>query len=412
MSDENAQPGPRKQRMGQPARPEPVVPVAAESITPAAPTEPAAPKRTRMGAPGQSPLAGPARRMGAAPAAAPTASTEPAAVRTRMGEGAAATARMEMPTATSTAPVAAAEVRQSGPWGKRIVAVAALLVLGVGLVLLARWLRTLPEVQSFLVSYPGHSELPESAPPGLPAWIGWQHFFNMFFMVLIIRTGLQVRYEKKSPGSWQPKADSFFSPKGATPKKVSLTQWVHQSLDVLWMLNGLVFVVLLFVTGQWMKIVPLSWDIIPNALSSALQYASLDWPLENGWIHYNALQVLAYFTTVFIAAPLAALSGVRFSTWWPDKNSKLTKLYPVEIARAIHFPVMIYFVIFIVIHVFLVFFTGALRNLNHMYTSRDLVDGWGLAIFTLSLLVMAAAWWLTQPLFMRPLAARTGTLSK
>ncbi|WP_218157734.1 hypothetical protein [Saccharopolyspora shandongensis] len=31
------------------------------------------------------------------------------------------------------------------------------------------------------------------------------------------------------------------------------------------------------------------------------------WPTENGWVHYNALQQLAYFTTVFVAAALPEL---------------------------------------------------------------------------------------------------------
>jgi thiosulfate reductase cytochrome b subunit len=46
----------------------------------------------------------------------------------------------------------------------------------------------------------------------------------------------------------------------------------------------------------------------------------------------------------------------------------------MEWARAIHFPVMIFFCGFIVIHVFLVMTTGALKNLNHMYAARDVVD--------------------------------------
>ncbi|MEU5849212.1 hypothetical protein [Saccharopolyspora shandongensis] len=49
----------------------------------------------------------------------------------------------------------------------------------------------------------------------------------------------------------------------------------------------------------------MDWEVFPNALSAALQYASLDWPTENGWVHYNALQQLAYFTTVLVATPLA-----------------------------------------------------------------------------------------------------------
>ncbi|MCP3426954.1 cytochrome b/b6 domain-containing protein [Rothia sp. AR01] len=299
-----------------------------------------------------------------------------------------------------------------GPWSRRLLWLGVLLVVAVAVVIVVRWLRTFPEVQQFLVDHPGHSALPQNAPVGLPAWLGWQHFLNMFFMVLIVRTGLQIRLEKKAPAYWKPKERSFFAPKGATPKKVSLTQWLHQCLDALWILNGTVFIVLLFTTSQWMRIVPTSWDIFPNAVSAMVQYLSLDWPTENGWVYYNALQVLSYFVTVFIAAPLAVASGIRLSTWWPDQNARLSKLYPVEVARALHFPVMLYFVGFIVVHVFLVFFTGALRNLNHMYASRDAGDWWGLVIFAGSLVVLVAAWFLTQPLFMRPLAAKTGTLTK
>lgn len=290
--------------------------------------------------------------------------------------------------------------------------IAGLVVVAVAVVLGARWLRTLEGVQEFIATYDGHSTQLEAAPEGMPWWMGWQHFFNMFLIVLIIRTGLQVRTERKPPGYWTAKKGSFFSPKGNTPKKVSLSQWLHQVLDVLWVLNGLIFVVLLIVTGHWMRIVPTDWDVFPNMLSGAIQYASLDWPTENGWVHYNALQTVAYGFTVFIAAPLAILSGIRFSTWWPQNAEKLNKIYPVEWARATHFPVMLYFVGFTIVHVFLVFFTGALANLNHMYTSRDVVDWWGLVIFLVSLVVIAAAWFLTKPLFTTPIAARMGKVSK
>jgi hypothetical protein len=57
------------------------------------------------------------------------------------------------------------------------------------LVLVARWLVGLPAVESFVSDYPGHSELPQDAPTGFPAWLAWQHFLNAFFLLLIIRTG-------------------------------------------------------------------------------------------------------------------------------------------------------------------------------------------------------------------------------
>ena len=85
------------------------------------------------------------------------------------------------------------------------------MLLGVGavaaaamLVLAARGVTTLPGVPDFLASYPGEYDLPDTAGPasrGGP----WQHFFNVFLMVLIIRSGLQVRTEQKPPAFWTPK---------------------------------------------------------------------------------------------------------------------------------------------------------------------------------------------------------------
>jgi len=257
-----------------------------------------------------------------------------------------------------------------------------------------------------MATYPGETPLPEGAPVGFPAWLAWQHFFNVFLIVLIIRSGLQVRSERRPPATWTPRWS-----KGGQGR-ISLTLWFHQSLDVLWLVNGLVFVVLLFATGQWMRVVPMSWEVIPNAVSAGLQYLSLDWPLEDGWVNYNSLQVLAYFATIFLAAPLAAITGVRMSGIWPKSAATLNRIYPVEWARAVHFPVMLYFVGFIVVHVALVFLTGALRNLNHMYAAQD-ADGWlGFWIFIASLIVIAAAWIAARPTVLAPIAGLLGRVGR
>lgn len=291
-------------------------------------------------------------------------------------------------------------------WGVPAALVALVLV-----VLLAKWLRELPAVSAFLVDYPGHSELPDGAPVGFPAWLAWQHFLNGFFLLLIIRTGWQVRTTTRPSGHWTRNNKGLIKTK-TPPTKITLELWFHLTLDALWILNGVVFAILLFATGQWMRIVPTSWDVFPNALSAALQYASLNWPTENGWVNYNALQLLTYFLTVFIAAPLAFISGIRTSSAWPKKAAALNKAYPIELARAIHFPVMIYFVAFIVVHVFLVLATGALRNLNHMYAVSD-GDGWlGFWIFLVSVVVMVAAWFLARPIFLRPIASLMGKVSR
>jgi hypothetical protein len=291
-------------------------------------------------------------------------------------------------------------------WGVPAALVALVLV-----VLLAKWLREVPAVSSFLVDFPGHSELPEGAPVGFPAWLAWQHFLNGFFLLLIIRTGWQVRTTTRPSGHWTRNNKGLIKTK-TPPTKITLELWFHLTLDALWILNGVVFAVLLFATGQWVRIVPTSWDVFPNALSAALQYASLNWPTENGWVNYNALQLLTYFVTVFVAAPLAFISGIRTSSAWPKKAAALNKAYPIELARAIHFPVMVYFVAFIVVHVFLVLATGALRNLNHMYATAD-GEGWlGFGIFLASVAVMVAAWFLARPIFLRPVASLMGKVSR
>ena len=263
--------------------------------------------------------------------------------------------------------------------------------------------------QSFLEAYPGPAPMPEGAPVGIPVWLNWAHFFNMFLMVLIIRTGLQVRGQRKPEAYWRPK-------KGG--KKISLVLWFHLVLDVLWVLNGVIFTILLFATDQWMRIVPTSWDVFPNAVSAGLQYLSLDWPTENGWVYYNALQQLAYFVTVFVAAPLAIASGARMSMWWRNEWKTANKLFPAPVARAVHFPVLVYFLVFVVVHVGLVLTTGVLRNLNTMYAARGSVDpneyasDWtGLIMFLVSLVVVAAAVVVARPQFLAPVARLTGEVS-
>ncbi|WP_436448608.1 cytochrome b/b6 domain-containing protein [Microbacterium sp. I2] len=318
------------------------------------------------------------------------------------------------PAAREAAPPA--EPKRIGPftklqWSGAVIVGGAGLLYAAGMaVALVRWLLSTQWGVDFLAAYPGEYHLPETAPVGFPAWLGWQHFFNVFLMVLIIRSGLRVRTEKRPTVFWSPRSNNR--------RKISLTLWFHQSLDILWVVNGVIFVVLLFLTGQWMRIVPTSWEVFPNALSATLQYVSLDWPTENGWVNYNSLQQLAYFATVFLAAPLAIITGVRMSGIWPKNAKALNKAYPVEWARAVHFPVMLYFVLFIFVHVVLVFATGALRNLNHMYAAQGSADpdayamNWtGFWIFAVSILVIAAAWVAARPLVLAPIARLFGKVS-
>ncbi|WP_426518245.1 cytochrome b/b6 domain-containing protein [Diaminobutyricibacter sp. McL0618] len=391
-------------------RDDPPVP-AVEAPTPAV-EAPAAAPALRRGLPRVTPSEPPAS-VGAAVVTQPEPAAEPA----EQPAAAPAAAPAAEPAVVPAQPVVRkAEPRQYGPYtraqwvGAVAVSVAVLVLLAAIVVALAQYLVSLPSVRDFLATYPGANPLPADAPVGLPAWLGWQHFLNTFFLVLIVRSGLQVRRDKRPAAFWA---------RRGSRRRISLTLWFHQSLDILWIANGIVFVILLFTTGQWMRIVPTSWAVFPNALSATLQYLTLDWPTENGWVNYNALQQLAYFTVVFVAAPLAIITGVRMSGVWPKRAATLNRLYPVEWARRVHFPVMVFFVAFVVVHVALVLTTGALRNLNHMYAALGSTDPHayagnpiGFVIFVLSLVVIGAAWVAARPLVLAPIASLFGKVSR
>lgn len=280
-------------------------------------------------------------------------------------------------------------------WGAALVALAAIGVLA------ARWFVGTDTGASFIERYDGRQPLPDGAPVGFPAWLTWSHFFNMFLMAMIIKTGLTQRTEKKPAAYW--------APRSRPREKISVNLWLHIVLDLAWIVLGVIFYILLFATGQWMRIVPTSWETIPHAVSAGLQYLSLDWPSENPWVYYNSLQELSYFLVVFVASPLAIVSGARMSPLWPKQWNFL----PMRAARAIHYPTMLFYVIFLVIHVALVLTTGVRGNLNAMFAATDDPTGWtGTILFFIAMAVIAGGWALARPMFVAPLAAKTGNVTQ
>jgi thiosulfate reductase cytochrome b subunit len=64
-------------------------------------------------------------------------------------------------------------------------------------------------------------------------------------------------------------------------------------------------------TGEWHRLVPQSWSIIPGAWHSFLEYTSFHLVETLG--AYDALQPLSYFGIAFIVAPLTTATGVAMS---------------------------------------------------------------------------------------------------
>ena len=312
-----------------------------------------------------------------------------------------------------------------------------LLPLGiVGLVLSIAVVREMTRYgwyQDFITRYPGTSmDYVDPVDSGFPWWLRWQHFLNLLFMMFMIRAGLQIladhprlyvniackpdtewmrlrdavpadRRDPEDPQRvWTAKQDSVALPKHVglpgIRHTIGLARWWHFTFDLLWLINGVVFMILLFSTDQWKRLIPTSWDVFPNALSTALQYLSLELPENAGFSTYNALQLLAYFITVFIAAPLAVVTGLLQAPAIAGRFGTSTGLLNRQVARTVHFGVLVWMLSFIVIHTLMVFATGFVGNVNHITLGTDTNSYLGVALYLAWMAVVVAFWLVASPL--------------
>jgi DMSO/TMAO reductase YedYZ molybdopterin-dependent catalytic subunit len=118
-------------------------------------------------------------------------------------------------------------------------------------------------------------------------------------------------------------------------------------------------------------------------------------------VAYNSLQLIAYFVTIFVAAPLALITGLGMSPALSTRFKRISRVLSIQTARSLHFLVLVWFLAFIVAHVALALTTGALRNLNHIYAAQDGGSWAGFWIFAASMVVVIVAWVAATPLTLR-----------
>ncbi len=299
-----------------------------------------------------------------------------------------------------------------------------LLVAGVAI---AQGLRQIPSVQAFIEHYPGAPASAAVVTSGFPLWLRINHFLNLFFMAFIIRAGVQIladhprlywhrdctpgtdwfRFQKPVPTGrvWTAKDDSVTIPSWlgipGLRHSIGLARWWHFSVNTLWVLNGIAIYVMLFSTNQWHRLVPTTWEVIPNSASVALQYLSLTFPIDHSWTRYNSLQQLAYFATVFIAAPTSIVTGFMQSPSLSNHLGWFGRLLNRQRARSIHFLALWWFLLFILAHVTLVFITGARVNLNMMWAGVHDASWSGFMVFVPLITLVAVTWWLASPFTIR-----------
>ncbi|MEO6804582.1 MAG: molybdopterin-dependent oxidoreductase [Edaphobacter sp.] len=260
-----------------------------------------------------------------------------------------------------------------------------------------------------------------SGPHGFPGWVRWTHFFNFLFLMLLIRSGLSILMDHPrlyfnddcTPGSewirftpirvpkdrvWTAKDDArYISPVFALPgyrHTVGVARSWHFITVYGFILTGILFVVCLFTTDQWMRLVPTSWDTVTEAWSTFVYYANFHFPPEpNGFYGYNALQQIAYAATVFVMAPLSIMTGLAMSPALVNRFQWYTKFFGGrQSARSIHFLMLNGFLAFIVVHVTLIAMTGFRRNMNHIVMGRDDLRLIGMILGFVGIAVVMLSW--------------------
>jgi thiosulfate reductase cytochrome b subunit len=172
-----------------------------------------------------------------------------------------------------------------------------------------------------------------------PAWLRALHWTNAFAMVLMIMSGWQIY-------NASPLFNFSFS------SSITLGGWLAGALlwhfAAMWLLmvNGLIYLVLGFVTGRFRKkLLP----ITPEGVISDTRAALTGKLSHEDLTRYNQVQKLLYAGVIIIGI-LIVLSGLAI--WKPVQLQYLTALFGgYDAARYVHFFCMAGIVAFMVVHV-------------------------------------------------------------
>ncbi len=234
-------------------------------------------------------------------------------------------------------------------------------------------------------------------PSFFPWWVVITHFLNIFFMVLLFRSGLEVlsafpkfywrddcapghewlRLSKKTFGadSRQPWSsldeEESWSPVVALPgrKQLGLGRHWHFLTIQFWILTGIVYLALVFATGYWHYLIPTSWSIIPDSIRSVGTYLQFKIPAKIPGQPFEPAQKLTYFLVIFVLSPLQIATGAAMSPSVLARFPWYGKIFGgKQGARSLHFLGLCSFAAFIAIHVFMVIVHG----LPHEFTNAVL----------------------------------------
>ena len=227
-----------------------------------------------------------------------------------------------------------------------------------------------------------------------PFWLRASHLINFILIGMLLRSGWEILASLPrlwwrndcAPGTeWLkftkrelPKEEGVYtslmderslSPLIGLPGRENIgfgRHW-HGLSVMLWVLNGFIYVILLFATGLWRRLIPTSWDVFPAAWESAKIYMGFGVPSIEHFQPYDALQQLTYTGVIFILAPFLILTGLAMAPAIRVRYPWYVKAFGGhQGARSLHFIAMVLVTAFMIMHIGLVFLVHREHNLVHM----------------------------------------------
>lgn len=220
---------------------------------------------------------------------------------------------------------------------------------------------------------------------GFPWWLRIAHFINIIFITFLIRSGIEILSthpklywnDHARPGSEWAKFTRKVMPKKKMytaldeeeeyPSTVAMPGYANLGLGrkwhflnvIGWILLGIIYVVLLFATGEYHRYIPTSWAIFPQAWHDIVTYLSFKLPPELPGQPFNAIQKLTYGAVIFVLAPFQIMTGAAQSPAIEGRFPWYVRMFGGrQGARSLHFLSLIAFIVFIIIHILMVVLHG------------------------------------------------------
>ncbi len=157
------------------------------------------------------------------------------------------------------------------------------------------------------------------------------------------------------------------------PDQNGWSRYLHFQSAWVAVLTGLLYVAFGFLNGHFRRnLLPARADLSRRGLSAALaEHLRFRPASEEGAWSYNVLQRLTYLLVIFVLFPLIIWTGLAMSPAVASAvPATVTMLGGQQSARTIHFFVTVSLVLFLLVHVVMVFLAGFRSRMTAMIAGR------------------------------------------